>query len=97
MYNRIGERVVIVGVPGIPEVYEMPRSLVDFNISKTIGEYFTVRFSASDILNQESVLLQDANADGKLDIANDQRMQFSQRGAYYTIGVSFKLKSDKTR
>lgn len=95
MFNRIGERVVIVGVPGIPEVYEMPRSLIDFSISKTIGKYFTVRFAASDILNQESVLLQDANADGRLDLANDQRIQFNRRGALYTLGVTFKLRSDR--
>jgi hypothetical protein len=98
MYNVIGPRVVIVGIPGIPEVYEMPRHQVDLAIVKTIGKQknIDVRLNITDLLNQNFVLLQDANGDGTLDRNNDQQMQFFQRGTYYTIGFTVRLLEPKT-
>ncbi|MDQ3111117.1 MAG: TonB-dependent receptor [Bacteroidota bacterium] len=93
MYNVIGPRIVIVGVPGVPEVYEMPRSQLDIAIIKTIGKKDNIdfRLNISDLLNQETLLLQDANADGKLDRNTDQRMQFYKRGTYFTFGVNVRI------
>jgi outer membrane receptor protein involved in Fe transport len=91
LYNRIGERIVIVGIPGIPEVYEMPRNLLDLTISKNIGKYASIRLSANDIFNNKFVLLQDANNDDKLDIDTDQVMQFYRRGSYFTAGFTFRI------
>lgn len=97
MFNRVGERVVIVGIPDIPEVYEMPRSLLDITISQRITKHITIRFSAQDLLNQNFVLLQDANNDKKLDVNVDQRMQFYKRGSYFTLGFQFALDYDKKK
>ncbi|MBX7094121.1 MAG: carboxypeptidase-like regulatory domain-containing protein [Flavobacteriales bacterium] len=94
IYNRIGQRVVIVGVPGIPEVYEMPRNLMDLTVSKDLGKYVTLRFSIQDIFNNSTMLLQDANGDGKLDRANDQKMQEFKRGSYFTFGASFRISKE---
>ena len=98
MYNVIGPRVVIVGIPGIPEVYEMPRHQVDLAIVKTFGKQknIDVRLNITDLLNQNFVLLQDANGDGTLDRNNDQQMQFFQRGTYYTLGFTVRLLEPKT-
>jgi TonB-dependent receptor len=92
-YNVIGPRVVIVGIPGVPAVYEMPRHQVDLAIIKTFGKEknFAVRLNITDLLNQETLLLQDANDDGKLNRANDQRMQYFKRGTYFTLGASVRL------
>lgn len=91
MYNRIGERVVVVGVPGIPEVWEMPRDLVDLTITKSIGEHFELRFGIQDILNQKISWLQDANEDGKLSRESDQSIQEFRRGSYYTFGLTYRF------
>lgn len=91
LYNVIGPRIVIVGVPGIPEVWEMPRNTLDFTISKGIGKHFDIRLSVQNILNAKYMLLQDANVDGDLDRHNDQSMQSFRVGQYYTVGVSYKL------
>lgn len=91
LYNVIGPRVVIVGIPGIPEVYEMPKGNLDLTISKGIGEHVDVRFGIQDILNREFILLQDANDDGVLDKAVDQRLQHLKRGSYYTLSVAIKI------
>lgn len=91
LHNVVGPKVVIVGIPGIPEVYEMPRNIIDLTITKGIGKYVALRFSIQDILNQQFLLLQDANNDNKLDRSTDQAMQFYRRGSYYTFGINVKL------
>ncbi len=91
MYNIIGPRIAIVGIPGVPEVWEMPRNVLDLTISKEIGKHVNLRFSIQDVFNQSFTLLQDANGDGKLNRDNDQKMQSFKRGTYFTFGITVDL------
>jgi hypothetical protein len=53
-YNVQGPRLVIIGQHGaayIPDIYEMPRNLLDFKMSKSIGNHFSVSLKILDILN----------------------------------------------
>jgi len=51
-YNVQGPRLVIAGVvKGRPDVYEIPRHLLDFKVSKTIGEHYLASLTIRDILN----------------------------------------------
>jgi len=51
-YNVQGPRLVIAGsVKGRPDVYEIPRHLVDFKVSKTIGKHYLASLTIRDILN----------------------------------------------
>jgi outer membrane receptor for ferrienterochelin and colicin len=51
-YNVQGRRLAISsGIKEIPDVYEMPRNMFDFKITKTLGKYFSVSLTARDILN----------------------------------------------
>jgi hypothetical protein len=51
-YNVQGERLVITGAfKGWADVYELPRHLVDFKVSKKIGDHFTASLTVRDILN----------------------------------------------
>jgi hypothetical protein len=51
-YNVQGPRLVIAGVvKGRPDVYEIPRHLVDLKVSKTIGEHYSASITVRDILN----------------------------------------------
>ena len=51
-YNVQGSRLVITSAnPGIPDVYETPRHLLDAKITKTIRKHFSVSFTVRDILN----------------------------------------------
>jgi len=67
LFNRIGERIYLIGDVGIgatsPDVYEAPRSVVDFQaakkVLKTKGE---LRLNISDILNQTQYFYQNANS-----------------------------------
>jgi outer membrane receptor protein involved in Fe transport len=69
LYNVIGKRIQIVGIPqqnkweDVPDVYEMPRHLVDFVVSKKIGKYAEIKFSVKDLLNQSIIYKQNVNTD----------------------------------
>lgn len=84
-YNVIGRRLFVVGTEGTPDVYEMPRNVIDFSVSKGIGKHIEVRAGVQDLLNQSVLLKQDSNEDGKIR-SNDELIFRFQRGTYYTLG-----------
>ena len=56
LYNRVGERIYLVGDltsgAGSPDIYEAPRSLLDFQMSKKlIKNKAELRLNISDLLN----------------------------------------------
>ncbi len=108
MYNVIGKRIQIVGIPeqnaweDIPDVYEMPRNLVDLVISKKIGKYTEIKFSVKDLLNQSVVYKQNINTSvdlshyngGKTDIKNFNRDQILRRfkpGSSFSLELAFRF------
>jgi TonB-dependent receptor len=67
LYNRIGKRIVGLGKSNsidrninnmIPDSYEMPRNMLDFTISKSIGKRIELRCSVKDILSEDVVFKQ---------------------------------------
>lgn len=55
-YNIQGPRLVIAAdVPEIPDVYELPRNLIDLKATKSISKHFSVGFTIRDILNTSVV------------------------------------------
>ncbi len=90
LYNVFGRRVFAVGTEANPTIYEMPRNVIDFNVTKTIGRKLEVRFSAQDVLNQAVRLEQDFNQDAKIESSVDrQPVRTFRRGPYFTLGVIF--------
>jgi hypothetical protein len=106
LYNVIGKRIEIVGVPqqnaweDIPDVYEMPRHLVDLIVSKKIGKYAEIKFSIKDLLNQSIVFKQNVNADvdlsyyngGSSNIKNfnrDQVLRSFKPGSSFSLELGF--------
>ncbi|HEX7844399.1 MAG TPA: carboxypeptidase-like regulatory domain-containing protein [Chitinophagaceae bacterium] len=59
LYNRIGQRLSLVGNATMPDIYENARNLVDLQVAKKVfkrnGE---VRLTVSDIFNQRIMLYQ---------------------------------------
>ena len=76
MYNVIGKRIHIVGIPretgweDIPDNYEMSRHLVDFVISKKIGKYAEIKIGIKDLLNQNIVFKQTIDKDVDMSFYN---------------------------
>ena len=50
-YNRQGKRLVITNGLGIPDVYEMPRDMIDIKVSKNLGKHWLVSLTVRDLLN----------------------------------------------
>jgi len=52
-FNMSGQKLVVVTKGGTPNVYEHPSSNLNFNISKKIGEKFSLKFAIDNILDSE--------------------------------------------
>lgn len=52
-YNVQGPKLAVVASSGvdIPDVFEMPRHMLDLKANKTLGDHFSVSFSARNLLN----------------------------------------------
>lgn len=58
MYNVMGKRIVIAaeinqGQVVIPDIYEMPRHVVDFTFNKKVGKNIELKFGLKDLLAQD--------------------------------------------
>jgi TonB-dependent receptor len=91
LYNVIGRRIFAAGFEGYPDIYEMPRNVLDLTFSKAIGTRWTVKGGVTDILNQTNVLLQNGNGDKKFDRNNDQLIQTYRPGRMLQLGFSFRI------
>jgi outer membrane receptor protein involved in Fe transport len=109
LYNIIGKRIVAVGRPApnmwedIPDIYEMPRNVLDLAISKKLSKNLEIKLGIKDILNQAVKLTQtvdmivdmkDINGGGDSymkDFYNQQVTKSYQPGRYFTFGITYKL------
>lgn len=89
-YNVYGRRLFAVGTFGTPDIYEMPRHMLDLTVSKTLSRRVDMRLSVQDILNARFYLMQDSNEDGQIS-DTDEIILDTNRGRYITLGVNFKL------
>jgi outer membrane receptor protein involved in Fe transport len=109
MYNIIGKRIVAVGRPSpnewedIPNIYEMPRNLVDLAISKKINDNFELKLGLKDLLNERFSTIQTVNTTVNMadltggsdnstkHFKRDQIVKSFQPGRYVTIGLTYKF------
>ncbi|NID09930.1 TonB-dependent receptor [Fibrivirga algicola] len=96
LYNVFGQRIFAVGNVDVPTIYEMPRHVVDLNLTKTFNNRIELRLGIQDILNQPFQLTEDFNRDGKIgsDVASqtasaDQIRRSFRRGSYYTVSAIY--------
>ncbi len=91
LYNVVGKNIVFVGNNNYPDVYQMPRNVIDLTFNKRLSERFNLKGGISDILNQPMLFLQDANSDGKLDRNTDAKIQKFTPGQVVSLGFSYRL------
>jgi hypothetical protein len=89
VYNVFGPRIFAVGNFESPTVYEMPRHVVDFNVSKVIKKRLEFRLGIQDLLNQAVRLDQDFNRNGKIDGGTEQEVRSFRRGSYTTVSLVY--------
>lgn len=88
LYNRIGNRLALVGNSEIPDIYENPRDVVDMQISKkVISKRGEIKLTLSDILNKKSLFYE--NVDDKRKFSNGTDRVFSSFKPGSTISIGF--------
>jgi len=88
-YNVQGPRLVISSnVKEIPDVYELPRHMLDLKAIKTLGKHFAVSFTIKDILNTPIQRSYKYN-DGGYDVLDYDKYTY---GTNYILAFSYRLK-----
>ncbi|MEY3342802.1 MAG: hypothetical protein RL090_486, partial [Bacteroidota bacterium] len=83
-YNIQGRKLVITSADGTPDVFEMPRHLLDFKANKKLGTKFALSLRIQNILN-ESVSRQYYGD------SYEQDYDTYRFGTTYLLGLSYKL------
>ena len=96
LYNVFGQRIFTVGNSQNPTVYELPRNVIDLNLTKQFNKKIELRLGIQDVLNQNVRFAQDFNRDGKIgsDVTSqtagaDQMVRKFKRGSYYTVSAIY--------
>lgn len=84
-YNRQGKRLVIANGLGIPDIYEIPRDVIDIKVSKEIGKHFVVSFLVRDLLN--TAVRRSYNFDGEFQADWD----IYRFGTTWQLGIQYRL------
>lgn len=58
LYNIFGESIVDVGTNGAPDIYQQPRSVLDFVYAHKFREHWKFKFRARNLLDAEVELTQ---------------------------------------
>lgn len=100
LFNQIGRRISEVGEDeNTPHIYEAPRPLLDFQISKKLfrankTEWGEIRFNVADILNRPLNFYQDFNLNGKFDKdagVSDNLIEQRILGTNYNLTFNYKF------
>jgi TonB-dependent receptor len=90
VYNVVGPRLFAAGSAFDPDIYEMPRHMLDLNIRKGLGKRFEVYGSVKNILNAPFALLQDSDRNGTVNEVDEAIFRFRD-GQLIQIGVQVNL------
>jgi TonB-dependent receptor len=55
IYNVVGSRLSYVTIGATPNIYEMPRNMLNINVRKTFAEKYSVRLSVNNLLGAQYV------------------------------------------
>jgi TonB-dependent receptor len=91
LYNVIGKRIAYIGYQGYPDIYEMPRNIIDLTVSKALSKRVGLRANFNNLLNQQFLLLQDGNGDGKFERTKDQVIADFRSGRLIGLTLSYKI------
>lgn len=89
LFNRIGRRISQVGFAGFGNIYEAPRSVVDFQLTKGIFKAWELKLTISDLLNQKANFYQDNDENKKYNSDKDNLFNSLQYGINFGLNVTY--------
>lgn len=89
-FNRVSRRISLVGVGDtiFPSIYEMPRNVLDFQLSRTFFDRLTVRLAVSDVINDPVRWVHIYSANPAVDAFDPKRDEFIR---YSRLGINANL------
>ncbi len=91
LVNRIGRRIWLVGQDQYKHTFEAPRTVLDWQVSKTFGKKIDLKLNISDILNQFDTFYQDQNENGRYDKNVDTKINQIKFGSNVSLAVTYKF------
>lgn len=103
LYNRIGQRLYLVGGDRLGLVYERPRNLLDFQVSYAVTKRSEFRLNMKDLINNKITFYFDQDtdkkftgtgfsADGKsIDPTRDMILQQYKPGRTFSLTYAYKF------
>jgi hypothetical protein len=96
LYNRVGQRIYLVGFQGYPDIYENGRNIIDLQVGKKIlkgkGE---LRFNVGDLLNEGSIFYQNGDAKKRYTKGQDQVINSIRFGSNYSVSFTYQFQKGK--
>jgi TonB-dependent receptor len=86
--NRIGRRLAYVATEKVNLIWENPRTVLDFSISKRINKYLQLRYTIGDLLSQRLVFYNDINDDGKYTSGQDNAVYNYRNGVVHNLQLN---------
>lgn len=90
LYNRVGERLTLVGNSEFPSIYERPRNQLDLQLSKKVlknnGE---IKINFSDILNNAFYFYENVDEPTKFNMEKDRLFNQYTPGSTVTVGFTY--------
>lgn len=93
LFNQIGRRILYVGNDVVPEIWEAPRALLDFQLAKKFsGDRAEIRLNVQDLLNRPANFYHDIDDNGKFQKVTDALAIRRIYGTTFsvTFGYSFR-------
>ena len=97
MYNVMGKRILVAaqlnqGEVVIPDIYEMPRHVVDFSLNKKVGQRLELKLGVKDLLAQNYITQQTYEylKDGETKSATLNNKVYNL-GRTWSLGLSYKF------
>jgi ferredoxin len=96
LFNQVGKRIYLVGDiqagAGTPDVYENPRSLIDFQVSKKFAKNKAeIKLTISDLLNQRQIFYQNNNSNTDYNTTTDAIRLSRKFGTTYGVTLNYSL------
>lgn len=91
-YNKVGQRIYIVGSTNEPDIWENGRDMIDLQVGKTFFKNkLDIRFNLKDLLAQNQYFFQDNNHNKALDTSTDNLIWVSNFGRTISMNVAYKF------
>jgi hypothetical protein len=92
MVNRVGPRIYLVGSDVVPNSWEQPRTILDFQATKSfLKNRLEIRFNIKDILKQNWAIFYSKDSKGKFNPTQDYYWYNRKVGSVYSLAISYRF------